>query len=221
MSAKYHSNRYSYYEKKTLEQSTPSKKKKTAQKLQKKKQIQKKKRQVRVQRTLIELGLSLFFLGVFLYGLSIFTFSITKVEGYSMIPTLNNSEWVFVNKLAKPRRFKLVLYKDLKSKETSVRRVIGLPGETIFYRKDKLYVNNQEVYERFIEEEVQRAKDSKSNFTEDWSTKKRSIPKGEYLVLGDNRPYAADSRDYGYITEKEIVGVVEMRILPVHQIKQF
>lgn len=184
------------------------------------KRIQRKKRQ-RIKSMFLEIGISLVIVSLCLSLLSLFTFSFTKVKGYSMIPTLNNDEWVFVNKLAKPKRFKLIVYKDSKSKETSVRRVIGLPNETIYYKEDQLYVNDQEIYERFIDSEVQRAKNAKSPFTEDWRPKITMIPTGKYLVLGDNRPYAADSRDYGYIDEKEIVGIVEMRILPIHQIKQF
>ncbi|WP_086315513.1 signal peptidase I [Enterococcus sp. 7F3_DIV0205] len=197
------------------------KKKNKAKRLLERKQRQKKKRKARIKRMLLEFGLSLFFLGVVLFLLSVFTFSFTKVKGYSMIPTLNNGEWVFVNKLAKPKRFKLIVYKDAKSKETSVRRVIGMPQETIYYKEDKLYINDTEVYERFLETEIQRAKSAKSSYTEDWFPKITTIPKGKYLVLGDNRPYAADSREYGYIDEKEIVGVVEMRVLPIHQIQQF
>lgn len=184
------------------------------------KRSQSKKRKC-IKSMFLEIGISLVLVSLCLSLLSVFTFSFTKVKGYSMIPTLNNDEWVFVNKLAKPKRFKLIVYKDSKSKETSVRRVIGLPNETIYYKEDQLYVNDQEIYERFIDSEVQRAKNAKSPFTEDWRPKITMIPTGKYLVLGDNRPYAADSRDYGYIDEKEIVGIVEMRILPIHQIKQF
>ncbi|WP_086314605.1 signal peptidase I [Enterococcus sp. 7F3_DIV0205] len=181
----------------------------------------KKRRLVRMKRTFVEFGISLAILGIFLYLLSFFTLSFTKVAGYSMVPTLNNDEWVLVNKLVNPKRFKLVVHRDSTSKETSVRRVIGLPGEAIHYKDDTLYVNDHDVYERFIAAEVQRAKSSKGEYTADWTPETEIIPKGKYLLLGDNRPYAADSREYGYVDEKEIVGVVEMRVLPLHLIQQF
>lgn len=192
--------------------------------LQKKRKFEKNRKRNKIGRLkqrLIEFGLSLILLSIFLTILSIFTFSFTKVKGYSMIPTLNNNEWVLINKLTPLKRFKLIVYKDPKSKETSIRRVIGLPSETIRYKKDQLYINDQNVYERFLETEINRAKGSKSTYTQDWTPKIVTIPKGKYFVLGDNRPYAADSRDYGYIDEKEIVGVVEMSVLPIHQMKQF
>lgn len=186
--------------------------------------IKKKQRQTwqtSIKRLILELGLSLILLGTVLYLLSFFTFTFAKVEGYSMVPTLNNDEWVFVSKLAKPKRFKLVLHKDPNTKETSVRRVIGLPGESISYKDDQLYVNDRDVFERYLEDETKRAKNSGSVYTTDWSTKAEYVPKGKYLVLGDNRPYASDSRDYGYVDEKDIVGIVEMRVLPFHQMQQF
>ncbi|MBP2097413.1 signal peptidase I [Enterococcus rivorum] len=189
--------------------------------LGKNKTIQKQKRKKRMKRTLVELAVSVGIFGVLLTLFSIFVFSFTKVQGYSMTPTLSDGEWLFINRLAKPKRFKMVIYKDPKSRETSVRRVVGLPGETIYYKKDQLYVNDRDVYERYLEIEVQRAKNSKSLFTEDWTPSESPIPKGKYLVLGDNRPYASDSREYGYIDEKAIVGVVEMRVMPIHQLQQF
>lgn len=193
------------------------------QKIQRKRKkiVRKKSWQTRIKRVMFEVGTSLVLLGILLYLLSLFTFTVAKVEGYSMLPTLNHKEWVFVSKVAKPRRFKLVLHRDPISKETSVRRVIGLPGESIRYEDDQLYVNDQDVFERFLEPEVKQAKASKNTYTKDWWPEVSVIPKGQYLVLGDNRPYAADSRDYGYIDEKNIIGVVEMRILPIHLLQQF
>lgn len=174
----------------------------------------------RIRRIGLELAISIVLLGIILYVLSVFTFTVAKVEGYSMLPTLNHKEWVFVSKIAEPKRFKLVLHRDPVSKETSVRRVVGLPGEAIRYEDDQLYVNQQEVFERFIEPEVKQAQASTSQYTADWAPIS-SVPKGQYLVLGDNRPYASDSREYGYIAEKDIVGVVEMRMLPMHLLQQF
>ncbi|EOL50474.1 signal peptidase I [Enterococcus caccae] len=200
-----------------------SKKRKTKKHIRyiKQKEAAKKRQATRRQKILFELGASLITLTIVIYILSLFTFSFVKVEGYSMVPTITNGEWVFVNKLAKRRRFKLILYKDPESKETSVRRLIGLPREKIYYKKDKLYVNDHEVYERFIDSEVQRAKQSKSLYTADWTPRQQVIPEGKYLILGDNRPYGIDSRDYDCVDEKNIVGIVEMRVLPIQNLKQF
>lgn len=180
-----------------------------------------KQRQSLIKKYFLEFGISLCLLVLCIYGLSFFTFSIAKVEGYSMIPTLNHGEWVFVNKLAKVKRFKLVLYKDPISKETSVRRVIGLPKERVYVKDDQLYVNDSEIYERFLAPEIRRAKNSHAKFTNDWIPERSDIPDGKYLILGDNRPYAADSREYGYIDQTSIVGIVELRILPIHLLRQF
>lgn len=186
-----------------------------------KRKPKKKRWQSRMIRACLEWGVSLGLLSLLLYSTSMFAFTFARVQGYSMLPTLNNNEWVFINKLAKPKRFKLVLFKDPRSRATSVRRVIGLPGESICYKKDTLYVNDHEIYERFLALEILRARGSQSLYTGDWALKQDVIPKGKYIVLGDNRPFASDSRDYGFIDEKEIVGVVEMRVMPLHLIQQF
>ncbi|MGX7243854.1 signal peptidase I [Enterococcus quebecensis] len=197
------------------------KRKKAKQNLKKKKSRRKKRWGIMLKQIFLEFGASLVLLGVLLYFISFFVFSISKVEGYSMTPSLNNGEWVFVSKVSQVKRFKLVLYRDAESKELAIRRVIGLPGEQIYYENDVLYVNDNEVFERFIVEPIGRAKNHSTKYTEDWHPEIPVIPKGKYLILGDNRPYAMDSRSYGYIDEKEIEGIVEMRLLPIHQIQQF
>ncbi|MGX7150140.1 signal peptidase I [Enterococcus ureasiticus] len=196
-------------------------KKKSERRPEKRRGLKKKQWRFKIKRTLKEFLIALALLGVVLYVVSLFTFSFVKIEGYSMMPTVNDGEWTFVNKLANIKRFKMVLYKEPKSNEYSVRRVIGLPGERIRYKDDKLYVNDIDMYERFLYEQLDRAKSSQTVFTEDWGDGTVTIPEGEYLLLGDNRPYAIDGRDYGYVSKHEIIGVVEMRLFPVHKIQQF
>lgn len=164
----------------------------------------------------------------FLFTICSFTiFTLPKVEGYGMTPVLNNGDRVFVNRLGTIRRFKLIYFRIPNSKETSIRRVIGLPNEHIQYKNDQLYINQQEIFERFLQNQLDHAKQNEELVTDDFqlqqlpNVKYDYIPKGKYLILGDNRPYSTDSRYYGLVDEKDIIGTVEMRILPLHKLVSF
>ena len=94
-----------------------------------------------------------------------------------------------------------------------IKRVVGLPGETIEYKDNFLYVNGEKYKEKFLGDEV---------ITEDFSLKELGydkIPKGYYLVLGDNRENSKDSRSFGLVKEKDIVGLAWIRLYPFNKIK--
>lgn len=178
-------------------------------------------RQLKIKQLMIQVGVSLTIFSMLLKLVSIFTFSLIKIDGYDMMPIANDGEWVIVNKLSKLRRFKLVAFKEPHSQKVIIQRVIGLPGENIFYEDDTLYVNYREVDERFLEEQLNRAKSTQTLFTKNWTKDGEAIPEDKFFVLGDNRPYALDSREFGYIDKKDLIGVVELRVLPIHSLKQF
>lgn len=187
---------------------------------QRKKQVHTKRREL-----WFEVGLSLLFLSLILTIILSVTIRITKIEGYSMSPSLNDSEWVLVNKQATIKRFDFVYLRQPNSDRKIVSRVIGLPEETITYQEGILYVDNQEVSERFFSSIKQQQSDVPKTEDFDLSTISGSeagrIPAGYYFVLGDNRPYATDSRYFGLVPEKELIGKVTTRILPLHNIRNF
>lgn len=158
--------------------------------------------------------------GTMLLFLSLFLFTFAKVEGYSMVPTLRDGDWVYVNKLGKLKTFKLVYVQIPGKKEKEIRRIIGVPGEKISYKNDCLQINGEDREEKFIFNEKQVSQENGRFYTENFSlatlTNKITIPENQYLLLGDNRPYSVDSRKYGLIDKKFIIGVVEMRLLPLH-----
>ena len=85
--------------------------------------------------------------------LSLFLFSLPKVSGYGMSPTLNHNERVFVNKRGTIKRFSLVYMKiPNKGNERTIRRVIGLPGEELRYKNDQLWIGSEAISERFLVE---------------------------------------------------------------------
>lgn len=174
-----------------------------------------------------EIGLTIFIVLFLFIVMSMTLFSLPKSEGYGMAPTVNDGERVFVNRLGTVRRFKLIYFKVPDSKDKSIRRVIGLPGESIQYKNDRLFINQQESVERFLQSQLKRAEQNEELLTTDFrlqqipNNKYARIPAGKYLVLGDNRPYSSDSRYYGLVDEKEIIGTVEMRIWPLHTLTSY
>lgn len=148
------------------------------------------------------------------------TFVVTPVivSGDSMKPNLNDGELLLVGKLgynsSNIKRSDIIVLK-VKEKngnyEEIIKRIIGLPGEHISYRNNKLYVNDKLVKETYLFRD-----------TEDFNLEEicscKSIPEGKYLVLGDNRPISKDSTEFGLIDEDDIVGKALFRIFPLTEI---
>ena len=123
-----------------------------------------------------------------------------EVRGTSMYPTLVEGESVIINMAAnyvgEIKRFDVVVAREYRSDDLWVKRVIGLPGETISYREDVLYVDGKSMEEPFLDKKyVEQVKKSanKLYFTQDYISKK--LGKNEYLLVGDNRNESLDSRN--------------------------
>ena len=135
------------------------------------------------------------------------------VSGNSMKPNYNDGELLLVRKIGYNEktinRFDVVVIK--KDKEEIIKRLIGLPGEHISYKNNKLYVNDKLISEEYTH------LDTKDFNLEEICTCS-TIPEGKYLVLGDNRPISKDSRTIGLIDIKDIVGQSIFRIWPISKI---
>ena len=123
-----------------------------------------------------------------------------EVRGTSMYPTLVEGESVIINMAAnyvgEIKRFDVVVAREYRSDDLWVKRVIGLPGETISYREDVLYVDGKAMEEPLLDKKyVEQVKKSanKLYFTQDYTSKK--LGKNEYLLVGDNRNESLDSRN--------------------------
>ena len=182
-------------------------------------QMKKQRQQQRLKEYLLTAVISIAVVSVLLF----FSIRLPKIEGYSMTPTINEKDRVVVNKWGKVKRFSLIAYKEPGEKTTTIRRVIGLPGETIAYKDGQLLVNQEPVVERFLstelvdEEGVPYTADF--DFAQDFALER--IPEGNYFVLGDNRFYATEGRSSGLIDKKVVIGTVEMRIFPLHAMTHF
>jgi len=147
----------------------------------------------------------------------IYVVSVQQVVGPSMSPTLNNGDILILNKfnykIFDVKRFDIISVSSKQSKYL-VKRVIGLPGEKVEYKDNKLYINDQILEEEFLDESI---------MTNDFSLSSlgyETIPDGMYFVVGDNRGNSDDSRDakIGLIKEEDIIGKSTIRIWPLNKI---
>ena len=128
-----------------------------------------------------------------------------RVDGNSMNPTLKNNQILILNKMDKSyKRFDVVVFNHNGNK--LVKRIIGLPGDTISYKNNKLYVNDKLIKESYTRIDT-------DDFTSD------KVPSDMYFVLGDNRSNSLDSRYIGNVSKSDIEGVVAFSILPIKNVK--
>lgn len=180
----------------------------------------------------------LFILFIALFGLSrLFVWFPVQVEGHSMDPTLANGERLIVLKTTSIERFDIVVAKE--GKKNIVKRIIGMPGDTISYDNDTLKVNGKKVDESYLAEyQKAYAKDKLQSvysynqyfqelaaqskaFTTDsqgQETFSITVPKGQYLLLGDDRIVSKDSRQVGTFAKDQMIGEVKARIWPLSKI---
>lgn len=161
------------------------------------------------------LSVSVYLLVVLLLTLGVVTFvgERTRVNGESMETTLYDGDNLIVNKFVyrfgEPKRFDIVVFPFKYTKNTYyIKRVIGLPGETV--RIDAhgiIYINDEILSESYGREVIKDPGDALEGIT---------LGKHEYFVLGDNRNESADSRDpsVGIVTKDQIIGKAWFRIYP-------
>lgn len=157
---------------------------------------------------------------VLAFSLRAVIFANYSVVGESMQPTLHDGNLLIVNKviydLQDADRFDVVVF-HANEEEDYVKRVIGTPGDKIEYKNDKLYVNDEYIEENFLE--TFKKKSSAKPFTEDFTleelTGEKRVPEGKLFVLGDNRQESLDSRSFGFIDERTLVGKVGLTYWPL------
>jgi signal peptidase I len=133
-----------------------------------------------------------------------FLFQVARIEGQAMAPTLRDQERVIVNKLvyrtSQPRRGDIVmLYYPLRPERTFVKRVIAEEGDMVRIRDGRVYVNDIPLKDDDYVPAALRSHD-------DWGP--QVIMEGYYFVMGDHRNNSSDSRHWGMVPRKYILGKV-------------
>jgi len=145
-----------------------------------------------------------------------FGFQVARVDGLSMAPTLEDHDRLIVNKLVyelgDPRPGDIVmLYYPLNPEKMFVKRVIAREGDTVRIVDGRVYVNDVPLHDDYVPQEF-RSHD-------DWGP--QVIQQGYYFVMGDHRNNSSDSRHWGPVPKKYIVGKVKVRWWPLQDARIF
>lgn len=140
-----------------------------------------------------------------------------QVEGDSMTPALKPDSYLLYHQSKSVNRFDIILFHD-DSGVAYIKRVVGLPGETVAYQNDQLYIDGAKISEPFLDNTLQ----SNQVFTTDFSiieaVDEQEVPDDHYFVLGDNRPRSKDSRMFGFVPSESVEGKARVIIYPFDQI---
>ncbi|MCT7983830.1 signal peptidase I [Laspinema sp. A4] len=145
-------------------------------------------------------------------GIRHFVAEARYIPSGSMLPTLEINDRLIVDKLSyrftNPDRGDIVVFYPTKTlqeqnfKDAFIKRVIGLPGETVEVRGERVYINNIPIKERYIEEGP------------NYQYGPETVPDDQYLVLGDNRNNSYDSHYWGFVPRDKIIGRAVIRFWP-------
>jgi len=145
-----------------------------------------------------------------------FGFQVARVDGRSMAPTLEDHDRLIVNKLVyeigEPRPGDIVmLYYPINPEKMFVKRVIAQENDTVRIVDGRVYVNDVALHDDYVPEEF-RSHD-------DWGP--ITVQQGYYFVMGDHRNNSSDSRHWGQVPKKYIVGKVKVRWWPLQEARIF
>lgn len=158
---------------------------------------------------------------IFMFILRGFILIPVPVDGNSMEQTLEQGDMVLMEKFSAIQRFDVIVF-QLPNGEVYIKRVIGLPGETVTYDSDQLYINNEPVAESFLKNNMIKDHE-RASYTTDFDLvtliKKETLPENSYFVLGDNRRMSKDSRSFGVVKEEYILGKAQVVYYPLTHMK--
>ena len=134
------------------------------------------------------------------------------IPSESMLPTLEIDDRLIIEKISyhfnDPKRGDVVVFsptdalKKENYKEAFIKRIIGLPGDTVEVKNGEVYVNNKKLTEKYIEEPP------------NYEYPPTKVPEDRYLVLGDNRNNSYDSHFWGFVPRKNLIGRAAVRFWP-------
>ncbi|MBI3985160.1 MAG: signal peptidase I [Candidatus Levybacteria bacterium] len=148
----------------------------------------------------------------------LFLFRPYEVKGDSMYPNFYDKEYVLTNlivlRFKEPKLGDVVVFKAPPEPEKDyIKRVIGIPGDTVSIKDGKVFLNSKLFDEsKYLDESVRTLPGA---FLQEGETV--TVPDGEYFVMGDNRGASSDSREWGFVKKTEIIGESLFVYLPINK----
>lgn len=137
----------------------------------------------------------------------LFLFRPFEVSGESMFPTFKNSEFILTNLITlrfnDPKRGDVIVFQaPVDHDKDYIKRVIGIAGDTVMVQDGYVYINGAQ-----LDESVYLSNDVRTSagaFLREGQPV--TIPAGDFIVMGDNRPHSSDSREWGFLKTNELIG---------------
>ncbi len=150
--------------------------------------------------------------GIIAFIIITFIGQVTVVRGASMEPTLHNNERLIANKISyrfeTPERGEIIIFRPpLEIKRNYIKRIIGIPGDKIEIANGEIYLNDKKLEEPYV----------KNRSYENMPP--TIVPDDSFFVLGDNRPNSSDSRYWGFVPRKNVVGRAWIVFWPLNRIR--
>ena len=135
------------------------------------------------------------------------------VEGSSMEPNFHDQEYIIIDKFTyrfrEPRRGEVIVFHPpTEPSQNYIKRVIGLPGETVSIQDGDVYVNGNKISEAYLGNQYHKTEQLRQRDP-------ITLPPNEYFVMGDNRTHSSDSREWGELPKENIEGRTWFIALPL------
>ena len=169
----------------------------------------------RVGGYLVEFFETLVVFGAIFAGIYLFVAQFHKVQGSSMVPTFHTGDYLITEKVSyrfrDPKLGEIVVLKNPRDESQDfIKRVIAVPGDTIRISDNTVYLNDQPLQEKYLPPGTPTP--AGAFLTEGGTIKAAN---DQYFVIGDNREHSSDSREWGAVTKKEIIGKAFFRYFPI------
>lgn len=148
----------------------------------------------------------------------IFLYRPFQVSGESMYPTYKDKEYIMTSlislKLSTPKRGDVIVFQaPLDEEKDYIKRVMAVPGDTIYLQDGFVYLNNKKLDEsNYLNDNVRTYG---GNFMKEGISV--TVPKDNFIVIGDNRSHSSDSREWGLLPKNKIIGISLFVYLPLNQ----
>ncbi|HLC94270.1 MAG TPA: signal peptidase I [Patescibacteria group bacterium] len=150
----------------------------------------------------------------------LFIMSPHQVKGASMEPTFQSSDYILTSKISyrtgAPQRGDVIVFKSPKNPDIDyIKRIIAAPGDKILIKDFEVYVNGTLLEEQYI---ASKTSLFPGGFVQEGV--EVVVPENYLFAMGDNRPRSSDSREFGFIPMKDVIGKVFFRYFPLNKIGQ-